>query len=403
MDEASLRIRRLGVRVPSGALHTRRPRLATTAKSRAFLHALASRSGALWEPRWEPPGPSGAPNSARLIASAAERRPPSSRCPYTSLMIVMDVWPSISETTCNSVPWASISDAPECRSSWGCQCPSAARWHRSENRCEKLSGSSGVLTSLGKISPWSCHASPAARRSSACWAPANGQECGHRHQFGDDGVDPAERVWGASPGVAHGPVLHVGERRPAGRHRHDGEDDGQHQRFRAGRRGRSGRGCSCGTIHGVAVDDPQPAGAAGHVADRLGVAETRTAPASGGVALQRHWPTAGWVCRMRSHRAPRSRIPSPSTGSTSPGSDSRSPIRVGFDGRSRLRRRSGRACRTWRCSADVRALVPDEGECVNRGGGRRRQGGLASAQALADRQIGQDRGCHDQCRAQRQG
>jgi hypothetical protein len=61
------------------------------------------------------------PNSARLIDSAAARLSPSSRCPYTSLVIAMLACPSTSETTCSGVPWASISEAPECRSSCGCQ------------------------------------------------------------------------------------------------------------------------------------------------------------------------------------------------------------------------------------------------------------------------------------------
>jgi len=61
------------------------------------------------------------PNSARLIDSAAARLSPSSRCPYTSLVMAMLAWPSTSETTCSGVPWASISEAPEWRSSCGCQ------------------------------------------------------------------------------------------------------------------------------------------------------------------------------------------------------------------------------------------------------------------------------------------
>jgi hypothetical protein len=46
------------------------------------------------------------PNSARLIDSAAARLSPSSRCPYTSLVIAMLACPSTSETTCSGVPWA---------------------------------------------------------------------------------------------------------------------------------------------------------------------------------------------------------------------------------------------------------------------------------------------------------
>src|SRR5271157_3321861 len=58
--------------------------------------------------------------------------------------------PSTSETTCSGVPCASISEAPERRSSCGCQWPSPARSHNREKECEKLSGSIGVPTSLAK-------------------------------------------------------------------------------------------------------------------------------------------------------------------------------------------------------------------------------------------------------------
>jgi hypothetical protein len=54
------------------------------------------------------------PNRARLIDSPPPARPsPSSRCPYTSLVIAILACPSTSETTCSGVPWASISEAPE--------------------------------------------------------------------------------------------------------------------------------------------------------------------------------------------------------------------------------------------------------------------------------------------------
>src|SRR5262249_16255950 len=74
-----------------------------------------------WEPRWEPRRLIEAPNSAAVIDSAAARLSPSTRCPYTSLVIAMLAWPRTLETTCSGVPWASISEAPECRSSCGCQ------------------------------------------------------------------------------------------------------------------------------------------------------------------------------------------------------------------------------------------------------------------------------------------
>ena len=48
--------------------------------------------------------PSQPPNRARLIDSAAARPSPSSRCPYTSLVIAILAGPSTSETTCNGVP-----------------------------------------------------------------------------------------------------------------------------------------------------------------------------------------------------------------------------------------------------------------------------------------------------------
>jgi cytochrome c2 len=38
------------------------------------------------------------------------------------------------------VPWASISEAPEWRSSCGCQWPRPAACHSFEKSCEKLSG-----------------------------------------------------------------------------------------------------------------------------------------------------------------------------------------------------------------------------------------------------------------------
>lgn len=53
---------------------------------------------------------------------------------------------------------------PEWRKSCGC------RLHSAESPWEELSRSSGVPTSLGKISPRSCHSSTAASRSSACRA-----------------------------------------------------------------------------------------------------------------------------------------------------------------------------------------------------------------------------------------
>jgi len=52
------------------------------------------------------------PNRARLIDSAAARPSPSSRCPYTSLVIAILACPSTSETTCSGVLWASILKRP---------------------------------------------------------------------------------------------------------------------------------------------------------------------------------------------------------------------------------------------------------------------------------------------------
>jgi len=78
-----------------------------------FLVALGATLGAT--------GTRQPPNRARLIDSAAARLSPSSRCPYTSLVMAMLACPSTSETTCSGVPWASISEAPEWRSSCGCQ------------------------------------------------------------------------------------------------------------------------------------------------------------------------------------------------------------------------------------------------------------------------------------------
>src|SRR5262249_22233132 len=42
-----------------------------------------------------------------LMDAATARRSPSTRCPHTSLVIVMLACPKISETTCSGVPWAS--------------------------------------------------------------------------------------------------------------------------------------------------------------------------------------------------------------------------------------------------------------------------------------------------------
>jgi hypothetical protein len=43
------------------------------------------------------------PNSAWLMDAATARRSPSTRCPYTSLVMVMLACPKISDTTCNGV------------------------------------------------------------------------------------------------------------------------------------------------------------------------------------------------------------------------------------------------------------------------------------------------------------
>ena len=47
------------------------------------------------------------------------------------------------------MPWASINDAPEWRSSCRCQWPRPARRQIRENQCDTLSGSSGVPKALG--------------------------------------------------------------------------------------------------------------------------------------------------------------------------------------------------------------------------------------------------------------
>jgi hypothetical protein len=44
------------------------------------------------------------PKSAPLIDAATARLSPSTRCPYTSLVIMMLACPKISDTTCNGVP-----------------------------------------------------------------------------------------------------------------------------------------------------------------------------------------------------------------------------------------------------------------------------------------------------------
>jgi hypothetical protein len=80
------------------------------------------------------------PNRTPVIDSAAARLSPSTRWPHTSLVTAMLAWPRTSETTCSGVPWASVSEAPECRSSCGCQWPSPADSHSREKACEKLSG-----------------------------------------------------------------------------------------------------------------------------------------------------------------------------------------------------------------------------------------------------------------------
>ena len=62
----------------------------------AFLVLLGATLGAI--------GEDGPPDRARVINSAAARLSPSSRWPYTSLVIAMLACPSTSETTCNGVP-----------------------------------------------------------------------------------------------------------------------------------------------------------------------------------------------------------------------------------------------------------------------------------------------------------
>jgi hypothetical protein len=64
-------------------------------------------------------------------------------------------------------PCASISDAPEWRSSCKCQWPRPARRQIRENQCDTLSGSIGVPKALGKIKSCSRQVGPIAIRSSA--------------------------------------------------------------------------------------------------------------------------------------------------------------------------------------------------------------------------------------------
>ena len=45
------------------------------------------------EPGWEPRHRGRAPNSTPVIDSVAARLPPSTKCPYTSLVIAMLAWP----------------------------------------------------------------------------------------------------------------------------------------------------------------------------------------------------------------------------------------------------------------------------------------------------------------------
>ena len=62
----------------------------------AFLLLLGATLGAT--------GTNQMPNRARLIDSAAARLSPSSRCPYTSLVMAMLACPRTSETTCRGGP-----------------------------------------------------------------------------------------------------------------------------------------------------------------------------------------------------------------------------------------------------------------------------------------------------------
>ena len=106
-----------------------------------------------WEPCWEPQRPiqvRTVPGSWTRRRRAGPLRPGARK---TSLVIVMLACPRISDTTCRGVPWASISEAPECRSSCGCQWPSPARLHSLAKAREKFSGSSGAPVSLAKINP----------------------------------------------------------------------------------------------------------------------------------------------------------------------------------------------------------------------------------------------------------
>jgi hypothetical protein len=92
------------------------------------------------------------PNRARVIDSAAARLSPSSRCPYTSLVMAMLACPRLRRQRAAACP------GPHQRGTRVAQLvrmpvTQLARSHSRTKECEKLSGSIGVPTSLAKISP----------------------------------------------------------------------------------------------------------------------------------------------------------------------------------------------------------------------------------------------------------
>jgi hypothetical protein len=90
-------------------------------------------SAAAWEPTWEPSADETA-SRVRLIDSAAARFSPSTKCPYTSLVIAMLAWPRTSETTCNgqaSVTRPSAAAHADANGPSPPACTSARRYARS--------------------------------------------------------------------------------------------------------------------------------------------------------------------------------------------------------------------------------------------------------------------------------
>jgi hypothetical protein len=88
------------------------------------------------------------PNSTRLIDSAAARLSPSSRCPYTSLVMAMLACPSTSETTCSGVPGPASARRPSGVAHADANDPGPpARTACRARCCRSLTTSSGVSVS----------------------------------------------------------------------------------------------------------------------------------------------------------------------------------------------------------------------------------------------------------------